>query len=253
MTLSAAFFDTLAAAARQVVADAGDRCRPYESKIVDGFDPVTEMDRAIERALRTLIAAGFPDDSIRGEEFGWSREGAQRCWSLDPIDGTRAFICGLSSWSTLVGVIDGGSHVAGMIDLPMLDERLIAIDNATLRNGQPVTTSGCATIASARLSTTDPFLFEGHEAAAFDRVRRAALVTRYGLDAMAYARVATGDLDLVIESGLKRYDLDALVAVVRGAGGAIGDWVGGSDWDGGRIVAASSAALYAEAVALLAE
>ena len=253
MGLSATFFDTLAIAARQVVADEGDRRTPYESKIADGFDPVTEMDRGIERALRALIGEAFPDDSIRGEEFGWSGEGGRRCWSLDPIDGTRAFICGLPSWSTLVGVIDGEAHVAGMIDLPMLDERLIATGGTTLRNGRLVATSGCETLAKARLSTTDPFLFEGKEAAAFDRVRRAALVTRYGLDALAYARVATGDLDLVIESGLKRYDLDALVAVVRGAGGAIGDWDGGSDWDGGRIVAASSAALYAEAVALLAE
>ncbi len=252
MGVSTAFFDTLAIAARQVVVDAGDRRTPYESKIADGFDPVTEMDRGIERALRALIAEAFPGDSIRGEEFGWSGEGATRCWSLDPIDGTRAFICGLPSWSTLVGVVESEGHVAGMIDLPMLDERLVAIDGTTLRNGRPVVTSGCETIAKARLSTTDPFLFEGTKAAAFDRVRQAALVTRYGLDALAYARVATGGLDLVIESGLQRYDLDALVAVVRGAGGAIGDWDGGSDWDRGRIVAAASAALYAEAVALLA-
>ena len=101
------------------------------------------------------------------------------------------------------------------------------------------------------MSTTDPFLFEGPEIDLFERIRRATLVARYGLDAMAYARVATGDLDLVIESGLKRHDLDALVAVVRGAGGVIGDWDGGHDWDGGRIVAAASQPLYDEAVALL--
>ena len=114
-----------------------------------------------------------------------------------------------------------------------------------------VATSGCSAVASARLATTDPFLFEGEEADAFSAVRATVLLTRYGLDALAYARVATGDIDLVVESGLKRHDLDALVPVVRGAGGHVGDWSGGEDWDGGRIVAAASRALYDETVALL--
>ena len=122
----------------------------------------------------------------------------------------------------LVGVIEDGEHVAGMIDLPTLDERLIAINGTTLRNGVVSRTSGCRDLRSARLSTTDPNLFASDEFDDFERLRRATLVARFGLDAMAYARVATGGLDLVMESGLKRFDLDALVAVVRGAGGAIG-------------------------------
>ena len=241
----------LADAARQVVARSRAADRAYENKADVGLDPVTQVDRDIESALRGLIAVAFPGDSIRGEEFGRTGQGARRAWSIDPIDGTRAFICGLPSWAVLVGVIEDGAHVAGLIDLPMLDEKLIASGGKTLRNGALVATSGCVTLASARLSTTDPYLFEGIERDQFERVRGATLVTRYGLDALAYVRVATGDIDLVIESGLKRHDLDALVAVVHGAGGAIGDWNGGEDWDGGRIIAAASASLYAEAVALL--
>lgn len=215
------------------------------------FDPVTALDRDIEQAMRAFILARFPDHGVWGEEEGWSNAGAARYWSLDPVDGTRALICGLPSWCVLVGLIDEGRHLAGMIDCPSLDERLFAVDGATTLNGTPVATSGCSALASARLATTDPFLFEGDEAAAFGAVRGAILVTRYGLDALAYARVATGDVDLVIENGLKRHDLDALVPVVRGAGGHVGDWSGGEDWDGGRIVAAASRALYDEAVALL--
>ena len=246
------FLDQLANAARRVVAQSREIDFEYGNKAAVGLDPVTQIDRDIETALRTFILETFPDDAIRGEEFGWTSEGARRTWSIDPIDGTRAFICGLPSWATLVGVIEDGRHIAGLIDLPRLDERLIATEGVTRRKGKTVATSGCRTLAGARMSTTDPYLFEGPELASFDRVRAATLVARYGLDAMAYARVATGDLDLVVESGLKRYDLDALVAVVRGSGGAIGDWDGGEDWDGGRIVAAASHALYDEAVALLA-
>lgn len=215
------------------------------------FDPVTTLDRDIEQAMRVFLSDRFSDHGIWGEEAGWSKEGAKRHWSLDPVDGTRALICGLPSWCVLVGLIDEDQHVAGMIDCPSLDERLIGFDGATTRNGVTVSTSGCTALANSRLATTDPYLFEGQEAVAFDALRRAALLTRYGLDALAYARVATGDLDLVVECALKRHDLDALVPVVRGAGGYVGDWKGGEDWDSGRIVAAASRRLYNEAVALL--
>lgn len=201
--------------------------------------------------MRAFLLGRFPDHGVWGEEAGWSNAGAPHHWSLDPVDGTRALICGLPSWCVLVGLIEGGRHVAGMIDCPSLDERLIGLDGATTRNGVPVGTSGCSALATARLATTDPYLFDAHEAVAFGAVRGAVLLTRYGLDALAYARVATGDLDLVVESGLKRHDLDALVPVVRGAGGKVGDWSGGEDWDGGRIVAAASKTLYDEAVLLL--
>ena len=245
----AAMFEELAVAARGIVAQAVDR--RYDNKAAVGLDPVTQVDRDIEAALRTLIGREFPDDAITGEEFGDTNAGAPRRWSIDPIDGTRAFICGLPSWAVLVGVIEDGVHVAGLIDLPVLSETLIATDSTTRRNGEPVKTSRCATIGAARMATTDPYLFDGAERDLFERVRAASLVARYGLDALAYARVATGDIDLVIESGLKRHDLDALIAVVRGSGGTIGDWGGGDDWDGGRIIAAASATLYAETVALL--
>lgn len=215
------------------------------------FDPVTALDLAIERAMRTAIISAFPGDSVWGEEEGWSNHGGERVWSLDPVDGTRALICGLPSWAVLVGVVERGTHVAGMIDLPVLEERLVACAGSTLMNDVSVRTSGCTALAEARLSTTDPFLFDGNERAGFERVRQAALVTRFGLDALGYARIATGEIDLVVENRLKRHDLDALVPVVRGAGGHVGDWSGGEDWEGGRIVAAASAALYKEAVALL--
>ena len=223
----------------------------FENKGAGLFDPITALDREIEQLLRDYLLAKNPDHGVWGEEFGWSNEGSASHWSIDPIDGTRALICGLPSWCVLVGYLEAGQHKAGMIDCPSLGELLVAIGGTTLRNGQPVAASGCVSLAKARLATTDPYLFDGDEAQAFAAVRQRALLTRYGLDALAYARVATGELDLVIENRLQRHDLDALVPVVRGAGGFIGDWNGGEDWDGGRIIAAASRALYDEAVAVL--
>jgi len=247
-----AFFLELSAVARTAIDRALAVGLSAETKDPAGFDPVTEADRAAERAMRGLIERQFPDHGIWGEEYGMIRGDAAIRWSLDPVDGTRALVCGLASWAVLVGLLDHGEHVAGMIDLPAIDERLIAVNGQTLRNGTPVAASGCRTISEARWSTTDPYLFDGAEADAVARVRAAAKVARYGLDAMAYARVATGDLDLVIENKLMPHDIDALVAVVRGAGGHFGDWDGGTDFSGGRVIAAATSALYDEAVALLA-
>jgi myo-inositol-1(or 4)-monophosphatase len=202
--------------------------------------------------LRAAIERRFPVHGIWGEEYGMARPEAPLRWSLDPVDGTRALVCGLPSWAVLVGLLEGGRHIAGMIDLPALDECLIAVGGETLRNGHPVRTSGCNVLAEARLSTTDPNLFIGAEFESFERVRLQCHLTRFGLDAMAYARIATGDIDLVIETGLKSHDYDALVPVMRGAGGYIGDWAGGEDFSGGRIIAAASHRLYLEAVQLLA-
>ena len=224
----------------------------YDDKGVAGFDPVTALDRAIEVALREAISQRFPDHRIWGEEEGWSGPAFGPEWSIDPVDGTRALICGLPSWSVLIGLIEDGRHVAGLIDLPMLDERLVAVDGRTRTNGEMVRTSGCKKLSEARLSTTDPFLFAGAERDSFERVLKASRLCRYGLDALAYARVATGGLDLVVENGLQRHDYDALIPVVRGAGGHIGDWQGGEDFGPGRIVAAASRDLYEEAIALLA-
>ncbi len=245
------FFAELSAVARSAIASELERGLVTDNKAPAGFDPVTGADRAAERALRAAIERRFPEHGIWGEEYGMARAEAPVRWSLDPVDGTRALVCGLPSWAVLVGLLKDDRHIAGMIDLPTLDECLIAVGGETLLNGQPVRSSQCRLLAEARLSTTDPNLFSGDELQSFERVRLACRLTRFGLDAMAYARVATGDIDLVIENGLKPHDYDALVAVVRGAGGHIGDWHGGEEFSGGRIVAAASRELYDEAIGLL--
>ena len=251
-----AFFRALSAAARAVTL--GAPVPPADNKAAPGaYDPVTALDRAAEQALRAAIEARFPGDGIDGEEFGTTRPDARRRWSLDPIDGTRALICGLPSWTTLVALVEDGVPVAGMIDSPVLDEIAVAVDGRSLlitRNGeQPLRTSTCGTLADARLATTDPYLFDPAAAAGFDRLRTAARVTRFGLDALAYARLAAGHIDLVAETGLHPHDWHALVPVVRGAGGVIGNWQGGGDMRDGAVLAAATPDLFAAAVTALAD
>lgn len=219
------------------------------------YDPVTEADREAERVMRNLIEAHFPDHGIYGEEFPDRPAQGRYSWSLDPVDGTRSFICGLPTWVTLIALLDEGRPVLGVIDVPRLNERYVGYgDHAVLSSPMAecsLSASGCTTLAEARVSTTDPFLFVEAEAEGFDRLRRRSRTTRYGHDGYGYARLAAGSLDLIVESGLKPHDYNALIPLVRAAGGTIGDWQGGEDFAAGRIVAAATRPLYEEAVHLL--
>lgn len=219
-----------------------------------GYDPVTEADIEAERAMRALIGAEYPEHGIVGEEFGTKPAHGRYGWSLDPIDGTRAFVCGLPSWTTLIALLEDGAPVLGVIDAPRMDELYVGdADGSRLvaATGEvPLRCSGCARLEEARFSTTDPYLFGDGERDMFERLRGTARLTRYGLDAYAYARMAAGSLDVVVESGLKSWDYQALIPVVRGAGGVVGDWRGGSNFSAGRIVAAATPQLFDAVVAV---
>jgi histidinol phosphatase-like enzyme (inositol monophosphatase family) len=254
------FFARLSATARSAIDEAIGQGFEIENKgglDENGgslYDPVTAVDRAVERALRASIEAEFPEDGIVGEEYGAVRETARRVWSLDPIDGTRQLVCGLPTWTVLVGLVENGVPIAGMIDTPRLGELVIGDASGTIlcETSERLRTSGCTTLAEARLSTTDPYLFDADAAPRFERLRKAVQLTRFGLDGHAYARIAHGTLDLVAETDLKPHDWQALVPVVRGAGGVIGNWHGGDDMSGGDVLAAASRELFDEAVGVLA-
>jgi myo-inositol-1(or 4)-monophosphatase len=207
-------------------------------------------------AIRRLIEVRFPEHGIAGEEFPDRPAAGRWSWSLDPIDGTRAYVCGLPSWTTLIALLDEGEPVLGVIDVPRLDELYLGHGYEARMFGpegqaRSLATSACRDIGEARLSSTDPYLFEGAEAEGFERLRRSARLTRYGLDAYAYALLAAGSLDVVAESGLKPHDYNALVPLVRASGGAVSNWSGGTDLSAGQIVAAASEALLEQACRLL--
>jgi len=245
----------------QALADAaGAVIRPYfraqvPVEIKPDASPVTLADRAAEAAMRRLVEAARPDDGIIGEEYGPVRAGARRQWVFDPIDGTRSFIAGRPLFGTLIALLDDGVPVLGIIDQCIAGDRWAgAIGQPTTLNGVAVRTRDCATLGAAHLATTSPYLFDAAERVAFERLHAGARDTLLGGDCHNYALLATGCLDLVVETGLKLYDWAALVPVVAGAGGVICDWRGaalrqGSD---GRVIAAASTALAREVVALVA-
>jgi histidinol phosphatase-like enzyme (inositol monophosphatase family) len=218
------------------------------------LSPVTVADREIEAALRARIKAAFPDHGIFGEEAGRERCEADAVWVIDPIDGTRSFITGWPLFGMLLALMWQGRPLFGQIDMPALNERWVGFaGRPTLFNGEAVTTSGCARLEDATLYATSPDGFSAGEWQVFEQVSRRARTRRFGGDCYSYGLIASGYIDLVVESGLQPYDYLSLVPVIEGAGGVITDWSGAplgiaSD---GRVIAAASAALHAEVLAVV--
>lgn len=223
-----------------------------------GFDPVTEADRAAEAAMRAVLAEQRPDDGILGEEQGARRGTSGLTWVLDPIDGTRAFLAGAPTWGTLIACgPDGGAPVLGIVDQPYIGERFVGGPHGAFAvrgtDRKVLRTRDIPGIDDAILFTTFPEIGDETDRAAFARVAAEARLTRYGLDCYAYALVAGGHADLVIEAGLAPYDIQGPMAVVRAAGGIVTDWEGGPAHGGGRVVAAGCGAVHDSALGLLSD
>jgi myo-inositol-1(or 4)-monophosphatase len=192
--------------------------------------PVTEADRAAERAIRDLLAARLPGHGVIGEEYGDQDPGAEWVWVLDPIDGTRAFVTGRPLFGTLIGLLHRGVPVLGIIDQPVTGERWIGLAGQptcfrSAMGGTP-RCRPCATLAEAELSCTSPDMFDAATAPRFGRVKAAARRTTWGGDCYAYGLLALGLVDVVVDATMKPWDWAALVPVIEGAGGRCTDWAG---------------------------
>lgn len=220
-----------------------------------GFDPVTSADRAAERVVRKAIRTRFPDHAITGEEFG-SEGGSDYRWVIDPIDGTRAFIIGAPLWGTLIGLLAAGTPAIGLMSQPFTRERFWSDGKKSRWSGpdgkaKVIRTRACAKLSGAVLTSTHPDLFTGEEVEAFAAVRKAVRMTRFGGDCYGYCLLAAGHVDLVIEAGLKPYDIVALIPIIEAAGGVVTTWDGRPATEGGRILAAGDPRLHREAMAML--
>ncbi len=221
----------------------------------DDDSPVTQADRAAESAMRECIEATFPKHGIFGEEHGIKDGDGTHMWVLDPIDGTRSFICGAPWFGTLIAYLEEGCPEIGVLDVPMMDERWVGDGKQTFFNGKPCHVRTGVSLDQASMFTTDMDLFTPAQAEGFNRVKEQVKCTRYGTDCYAYALLASGHIDLVIEAGLKPYDAMALVPVIKGAGGIVTGWDGDEvtlNWDG-RLLAAATPELHALAIDLLRE
>jgi inositol-phosphate phosphatase / L-galactose 1-phosphate phosphatase / histidinol-phosphatase len=219
--------------------------------------PVTIADCKIESTLRSVIRDRYPDHGIIGEEYDCT-PGGRYSWILDPIDGTKSFTMGNPLFGTLIGLLDDGQPIAGLVDLPAMGERWAGTGRRTtfadgINNGQ-ANVSGCRSIEAARLYITPPPGADSDEKyAGIETLYRVAAITHPVCDCYAYGLLASGYCDLVVEDNLEPCDYLPLVPIINGAGGQITDWTGkpltlNSD---GRVIAASTECLLEAAIEVL--
>lgn len=224
--------------------------------------PVTVADRACERRLRAIIADAFPDHAILGEEegaTGTSETGTSDwLWAIDPIDGTRAFLTGRPSFTTLVALFHKERPVLGVIDQPLTGERWIGRAGERTRfisDRLPgrIGARACSALARAELSCTAPEIFTPEQAPRFAALARHARRVSWGGDAYAYGLLALGQIDVIAEATMKPWDWGALVPVVEGAGGRVTDWSGAplSLASDGTVLACGDPALLGQAMPYL--
>ena len=221
------------------------------------WDPVTEGDRAGERAIRQMIEDRYPDHAIHGEEYGIKEGRSPFTWVLDLVDGTRAFVCGMPTWATLIGLSFEGRPVVGLMNQPVVGDMFYGNPEGAWHDYRGttaaiVTRKGVA-LSRATVGTTAPELYRSEEnQRRFQALRRTAQLTRYGGDAYFFCLMAAGHIDIAMDCGLQPYDITPLLPIVTGAGGAAAEWTGGDLARGGNVITAGSQALLDEALAIMA-
>jgi myo-inositol-1(or 4)-monophosphatase len=252
----------LVAAAERALDASGAVIRPYfrtglSADRKSDLSPVTEADRNAEIVLRDHLSAACPDFGLLGEEMPATGADKTYIWVIDPIDGTRAFITGRPSFCTLLGLLEDGVPILGLIDQPITGERWIGGRDLPTRFRGPlggkIGPRAGVTLAEAELSATSPDMFKGEDAIRFARLQAASRRVYWGGDAYAFGLLALGQIDIVAECTLKPWDWAALAPVVEAAGGVVTDWSGeklrlGCD---GTILATANPTLHAAALAVL--
>jgi myo-inositol-1(or 4)-monophosphatase len=252
----AAFVDELATVSGETIRPFFRSALGVENKSRSGgFDPVTAADRAAEAAMRALIKRTFPEHGVIGEELESDRPDAEYVWVLDPIDGTKSFICGMPAWGTLIALTRRGEPIFGMMHQPFTREHFSGDGRGARYRGpagaRDLQARECASLGDAIMLTTSPLLMNEADRASFGRVEKEVRLSRYGGDCYAYCVLAAGHVDLIIETELKPHDVLALIPIIEGAGGIMTTWENGRPHNGGRIIAAGDKRVHAQAMTML--
>jgi myo-inositol-1(or 4)-monophosphatase len=242
ITALTSFALELADASGQIILPQFRKNIPIDVKAGAIWDPVTEADRSAERVIRDLIEKHYPTHGIIGEEYGIKTGNSPYSWVLDPIDGTRAFVIGMPTWATLIGLYRDGKPLLGVMNQPYVNEKFYGNPHGAWvqHNGQtqPIHVRASVPLTKASAGTTSPHLYDAHPK--FENLRKSVTSMRYGGDCYFFGLLAAGQMDIAMDAGLQIYDIAALIPIIEGAGGVVGTWTDNDPNQGGNILAASS-------------
>jgi myo-inositol-1(or 4)-monophosphatase len=225
----------------------------YQIEIKSDRSPVTIADKKVEEMMRELIIKEYPEHGILGEEFGHHNPDAEFKWVLDPIDGTKSFVCGVPIFGTLIALMKNGRPLLGVINLPILNEMLIGNNEKTELNGQQVKVRECENLYSAVLLTTDHLHHAQYgNTQNFEKLIKKVQLYRSWGDCFGYYLLATGYADIMVDPIMSSWDTMALIPIIKGAGGRISDYSGKDPLKGDSIVA-SNEKLHSQVISLMNE
>ena len=237
--------------ARKIVVEAGKITNSYfkqkliiENKQENAFNPVTVADKLIEKKIREMLEKLYPDDAIVGEEFGKKEGLTDFTWIIDPIDGTKAFISGIPTWGILLSLVRNNEPIIGVIYQPFTGEIFWGGFGQSFKqmgvmsgNPQSLSVRKCENISDAVVATSSPVIPNKRFQTGLDKIMHICKLERYGIDCYAYAMLADGSIDAVIEFGLQEYDIRAPEAIVLSAGGLVSNLDGSYPLTGGDVIA----------------
>jgi len=220
----------------------------------NGFDPVTNIDRALEIFLRREITKKFPKDGIIGEEFKAKKTRSGFCWILDPIDGTRSFVIGSPTWSNLISINYKSKPTLGLVNFPMLNKYYItgANNNSYLVENNKFKKLKVVKANSLNNSKIAGNFFGWLTLNEQKKISRLTRLMRYPCsDALSYCQLCEGKLNVVLQCYNKIWDIHPMISLIRNAGGYITTWRGKNPKFGGSIVASSSYLLHKKILNML--
>ena len=225
-----------------------------KSKNKKNFDPVTNFDKSFEKYIRSLIIKKFPRDSIIGEEFKDKNSNNNYKWSIDPIDGTRAFVIGAPTWSNLISLSFNNKSKIGLANFPELGKFYINDQRKSYlfkKNKKKILKSS----NNSNLNTVK-IIGNFHGTLSYERQKK--VIKKFGwtfrlagFDALNYCLLAEGTVDAVIEANLKPYDILPLIPIIKNSGAIVTNWKNEPAENGGNIIASSNKALHKKILRLL--
>ena len=225
-----------------------------KSKKKNGFDPVTNIDRALELFLRKEITKKFPKDGIIGEEFKTRKTKSGFSWIIDPIDGTRSFIIGSPTWSNLISINYNNEPTLGLVNFPMLKKYYItgADNNSYLVENNKFKRLKVIKSKSLNNSKIAGAFFGWLSLDEQKKISKLTKLMRYPCsDALSYCQLCEGKLNVVLQCYNKIWDIHPMITLIKNAGGYITTWKGKNAKIGGSIVASSSLKLHKKILSML--
>ena len=226
-----------------------------ENKAKNSFNPVTVADKSAEKKIREMIERLYPNDAIVGEEYRKKEGSSDFTWIIDPIDGTKAYITGVPTWGILLSLLREKEPILGIIYQPFTNELFWggfgqSFKKTTFKRNKPksISVRKCENVTNAVVATSSPRIPSRLFQTGLDKIMRISKLDRYGLDCYAYAMLAEGFIDAVIEFGLQEYDIRAPEAIILSAGGIITNIDGSYPLTGGDVIASGDPRVHEEII-----